>query len=199
MEKKQLKNILNKSIVNVPIAKVKPYWRNARNNTDTIKLIKESVSKYGFNGSILVDKKYVIITGHARYSALVQLGYEEVPCEISDLNEKDTKAYRIIDNKIAEKTNWQTDELMMEIREIGEVEEMQQYFDVDLASWLDVSVGVTVNDVTDNDVAKTIDRNENQFTERVESMQDSMVKITCPECLEDIEINRKQLSVYLNK
>jgi|TARA_R110000822_G_scaffold3883_5_gene16558 hypothetical protein len=197
MEKKKLRNILNKSIVNVPIGKVKPYWRNARNNTDTIKLIKESVTKYGFNGSILVDKAYTIITGHARYSALVQLGYEEVPVEISDLNEKDCKAYRIIDNKIAEKTNWETGELMMEIREIGEIEHMQQFFDVDLDSWLDVSVGVTVNDVTEEDVNKTRHNTDTQFQERVEKMQDSMVKITCPECLEDIEINRKQLEVYL--
>lgn len=193
MEKKLQEKSLNKEIQRVKISKVKPYWRNARNNTETIKLIKESVSKYGFNGTILVDKNYVIITGHARYSALVQLGFEEVPVEISTLNEQHTKEYRILDNKISEKTDWVTEELMMEIREIGNIEHMQKFFNVDLGSWLDVSVGITAEDVTEKDVNRVQENLENQFKGKVEQTLDNMIEITCPHCLETIEVGQKQL------
>ena len=193
MEKKQLKTNLKKEIVNIPIRKIKPYWRNARKNTETIKLIKESVTRFGFNGTILLDKDYTIINGHGRFAALVQLGWEVIPCEISNLNEKDTKALRIIDNKISEKTEWSVDELMMEIREIGEIEQMQKYFNVDLHQWLDVSVGVTVNDVTESDVEKFKGNQETQFTDRVNSNIENMIEITCPHCLETIEVGQKQL------
>ena len=30
------------------VSKIKPYWRNARNNKKTIELIKESVTSFGF-------------------------------------------------------------------------------------------------------------------------------------------------------
>jgi hypothetical protein len=175
MEKKQPKTNLKKEIVNIPIRKIKPYWRNARKNTETIKLIKESVTRFGFNGTILLDKDYTIINGHGRFAALVQLGWEVIPCEISNLNEKDTKALRIIDNKISEKTEWSVDELMMEIREIGEIEQMQKYFNVDLH------------------VEKFKGNQETQFTDRVNSNIENMIEITCPHCLETIEVGQKQL------
>ena len=113
----------------------------------------------------------------------MQLGWEVIPCEISNLNEKDTKALRIIDNKISEKTEWSVDELMMEIREIGEIEQMQKYFNVDLHQWLDVSVGVTVNDVTESDVEKFKGNQETQFTDRVNSNIENMIEIILKQLL----------------
>ena len=46
----------------------------------------------------------VIIAGHTRYKASKKLGLEEAPCIIADdLTEEQIKAYRLADNKVAEK------------------------------------------------------------------------------------------------
>lgn len=116
-----------------------------------------------------------------------------MPVEISTLNEQHTKEYRILDNKISEKTDWVTEDLMMEIREIGNIDHMQQFFNVDLGSWLDTSVGMTADDVTENDVSKVQDNLDNQFKGKVEQTLDNMIEITCPHCLETIEVTQKQL------
>ena len=49
----------------------------------------------------------VIITGHTRYKAAKELGLKEVPCIIAnDLTEEQVKAYRLADNKVSEKSEW---------------------------------------------------------------------------------------------
>tara|TARA_B100001094_G_scaffold332747_1_gene406222 strand:+ start:10000 stop:10584 length:585 start_codon:yes stop_codon:yes gene_type:complete len=172
------------------VSKIKPYWRNARNNKKTIELIKESVTSFGFFGTITVDKNYTIITGHARFNALVELGYKNVPIEmVEHLNDNKVRQYRIADNKISEKTDWVAEDLMVEIKEIGNINEMQKYFDVKLDDWLQidtqrgfnpmypVSTTTTPNDVSNNDVKKV----------------NETINIECPNCNKTIKFGRKEL------
>ena len=109
----------NIELTTIKLVNIKPYWRNARKNKETIELLKKSISEYGFVNPILVDSNNVIIAGHARYSALVQLGYKEAKCIVlSDLSEIEAKRLRIIDNKIPEYTQWDFKDLGIELREI---------------------------------------------------------------------------------
>lgn len=139
----------------------------------------------------------VIITGHARYSALLQMGYKEVPIEVSEMEEKYAKEYRIIDNKIHEATNWRTDELILEVREIGNIDYMQKFFDVDLSNWHKETVGFNVDEVEQEEVDNQVKVFNEQFGDKVDERQELLVKITCPNCLEDMELRRKQIEVYL--
>lgn len=55
------------------IEEIKPYWRNPRKNDDTIEPLKESIKKFGYQSPIIVDANNVIVVGHARFKALLQL------------------------------------------------------------------------------------------------------------------------------
>lgn len=108
------------NIKTVSIKSVKPYWRNPRINDSAVPALKESIEKYGYVQPILVDKDFVIIAGHTRYKALVQLGYTDIDIIVADLDEKKAKEYRIVDNKTNTLAVWDNAALFQEIGEIGE-------------------------------------------------------------------------------
>ena len=61
----------------------------------------------------------VIIAGHTRYKASMELGLNEVPCIIADdLNEEQIKAFRLVDNKVSEKAEWDFNMLGEELAEL---------------------------------------------------------------------------------
>ena len=106
---------VSKQIVMKPISEVRPYVRNPRKNDKTIKLLVDIIPKVGFNVPLVIDKKGIIVKGHARYAAAIQLGMSEIPCVVTDADEEAIKLDRIADNKISEFSEWVTDELLHEI------------------------------------------------------------------------------------
>lgn len=108
---------INKEVINLRIEEIIPYWRNPRLNENTVEKLKESIQDFGYRKKILVDKNNVIIAGHARYKALLQLGFEQVECIRVDLDEKSVKEYRIIDNKCSEFAGWDNEKLEYEMQE----------------------------------------------------------------------------------
>lgn len=104
-------------IANVKTDAIKPYWRNPRNNAETIEGLMRSIEKYGFNVPLVLDKDGIIIAGHARYKAMLQLGKREIPCVYADIDKKKAKEYRIADNKLSELAKWDADLLKTEMRE----------------------------------------------------------------------------------
>lgn len=109
------KILIEDQIVMKKIGEIKPYIRNPRKNDKTVELLCKVIPVVGFNVPILIDSKGVIIKGHARYTAAIRLGMEEVPCVISHADEEAIKADRITDNKISEFSEWVTDELLHEV------------------------------------------------------------------------------------
>ena len=107
-------NVSDKIIMK-PINEVRPYIRNPRKNDKTVKLLVDIIPKVGFNVPIVIDKKGVIVKGHARFSAAIKLGMTEVPCVVTDADEELIKLDRIADNKISEFSEWVNDELLHEI------------------------------------------------------------------------------------
>lgn len=173
------------------LSEVKPYWRNARKNTKTVEAVKKSIQKYGFNQPLVIDKKNVIITGHARYKALTQLGYEEVDCVVVELDEQKAKEYRIADNKTHEMTIWDNDELMLELREIGNNVDMQDYFqNINLNNWLDDSVGFNLDEISQTEYQQKQQEMESKFKDEVRKEK---VNVTCPHCFEDFELDKKDI------
>ena len=106
---------VSKKIVMKPISEVKPYIRNPRKNEKTVKLLVDIIPKVGFNVPLVIDKNGIIVKGHARYAAAIQLGMDSVPCVVTDADEEAIKLDRIADNKISEFSEWVTDELLHEI------------------------------------------------------------------------------------
>ena len=104
-----------KNIVMKKISEVKPYVRNPRKNDKTVQLLVDIIPRVGFNVPIVIDKKSVIVKGHARYAAAIKLGMEEVPCVVTDADEETIKLDRLADNKISEFSEWINEDLIHEV------------------------------------------------------------------------------------
>lgn len=93
-----------------------PYENNPRNNESAVDAVVESIKEFGFKVPIIVDKNNVIIAGHTRYKAAKKLGMKIVPVlKDEDLTPDQVKAFRIMDNKSSEKSNWDYEALLKEM------------------------------------------------------------------------------------
>lgn len=122
------------NIIYKNIDELKPYKFNARNNRKAVKFVANSIKNFGMKVPIVVDTNNVIVCGHTRYEALKQLGTENVPCIVADdLSEKQIKAFRLADNKVAEKASWDFKLLEMEFEELMNDFDMGDFgFDFDV-------------------------------------------------------------------
>lgn len=124
------------NIQQVKIEKVKPYDKNPRKNKAAVDYVANSIKEFGFQQPIVVDKNMVVVAGHTRLKAAKKLKIKEVPVVIADnLTEEQVKAYRLADNKTAEKAEWDFDLLTDELLSLQELDfDMEQFgFDFDFS------------------------------------------------------------------
>lgn len=127
-------------VKSVKLSEIFPYYDNPRDNTNAVEPTKESIKRFGFVKPILVDKAGVIIAGHTRYVAAYQLGMEFVPVVYSDMDDEMAKKYRILDNKLAEKSSFDEDQLLEELRNMEVPIDMQAFFFEDINQMLNFSL-----------------------------------------------------------
>lgn len=109
-------------IINKKIKDLKPYENNPRFNDDAVEYVAKSIKEFGFKVPMVVDKNNVIVAGHTRYKAAMELGLEEVPCIVADdLTEEQIKAFRLADNKVSEKAQWNIELLDEELKDILDI------------------------------------------------------------------------------
>ena len=127
-------------VKSVKLSEIFPYYDNPRDNTNAVEPTKESIKRFGFVKPILVDKAGVIIAGHTRYVAAYQLGMEFVPVVYSDMDDEMAKKYRILDNKLAEKSSFDEDQLLEDLRNMEVPTDMQAFFFEDINQMLNFSL-----------------------------------------------------------
>lgn len=127
-------------VKSVKLSEIFPYYDNPRDNTNAVEPTKESIKRFGFVKPILVDKDGVIIAGHTRYVAAYLLGMEFVPVVYSDMDDEKAKKYRILDNKLAEKSSFDEDQLLEELRNMEVPTDMQAFFFEDINQMLNFSL-----------------------------------------------------------
>lgn len=94
-------------IVEKKVEELQPYENNPRKNERAVQYVKNSIEEFGFKVPIVVDRGGVIVAGHTRYLAALELGMETVPTVVADdLSPEQVKAFRIADNKTSEKSSW---------------------------------------------------------------------------------------------
>ena len=107
---------MENQIVYLSLDEIKPYKRNPRKNKDAVDAVAASIEEYDFNSPIVVDKDNIIINGHTRYQAAKKLGLKKVPViRKTNLTEEQVRAYRLIDNKTSELSQWDKDLLNEEL------------------------------------------------------------------------------------
>ena len=106
-------------IVYKKIDELIPYENNPRFNDDAVEYVAKSIKEFGFKVPIVIDKDGVIVAGHTRYKASIELGLDEVPCIIADdLNEEQVKAFRLADNKVSDYSIWNNVALLEELADL---------------------------------------------------------------------------------
>jgi DNA modification methylase len=103
-----------------PIDKPIPYARNSRKIPErAIDKVAASIKEFGWRQAIVVDKDGVIICGHTRLLAAKKLGLKQVPVHVADnLTPAQVKAYRLMDNRSHEETDWDLELLGPELEEL---------------------------------------------------------------------------------
>ena len=105
-------------IVYLNPAELTPYEGNARKHgPDDIEQIKESIQADGFNDPIGIwGEKNIIVEGHGRQIAALEMGLDRVPCiRLDHLTDKQRREYAIRHNRTAELSAWDWDALEEEL------------------------------------------------------------------------------------
>jgi DNA modification methylase len=115
-----------------PIDKPIPYARNSRKIPErAIDKVAASIKEFGWRQAIVVDKDGVIICGHTRLLAAKKLDLRQVPVHVADnLTTAQVKAYRLMDNRSHEETDWDLDLLGPELEELQALD-----FDLELTGF----------------------------------------------------------------
>ena len=179
-------------ITTLHMDKIKPYYRNARNNDETIPALVRSIERYGFNVPIVVDEKGVIITGHSRYRALLSMGKEDAQVIVKAMTHEKAKEYRLLDNKTQEYSSWERELLEKEILSMEDWEDVREQFD----GKIDEILGMTIDEVPEEEISYVMGTEETvsdelpeEIAEIYEEMEQSEKKhIKCPycDCLVDV-------------
>ena len=115
------------NIIEKNLKDIKQKKKNPRKNDNAVEYVANSIKEFGFQQPIVIDKNGVIVAGHTRYKASKKLGLEKVPCIIADdLTDEQIKAYRLADNKVGEKSEWDIDLLS---------EGLDGIFDIDMSDF----------------------------------------------------------------
>jgi hypothetical protein len=117
-------------VVQLTLDEIVPYWRNPRRITDeAVSQVANSIRDYGYQQPIVVDTSNTIIIGHTRYAALRKLKVEgKIDCiQLTGLSQSKIKELRVLDNRAAEYTSWDFEQLMVELQELDQ-DLMRAYF-----------------------------------------------------------------------
>ena len=156
-----------------------PYAKNPRSITrkaidETKKSILNTAGK--LQRPIVVDKDMVIIVGHTRRLAAIELGLKTVPVHIADyLNDEQIKTYRIADNKTGEFSEWSYELLAIEFEELVELE-----VDLSLTSFDEPLISSLLEPDTpekEKSSGKVSDSEESPFSKKSISFHDEQITI----------------------
>jgi hypothetical protein len=107
-----------------PLNKITPYGRNARKiPPQAIDKVAASIREFGWRQPIVVDAQGVIICDHTRLLAAQKLGLEQAPVHVADnLTPAQARAYRLLDNRSHEETDWDLELLGLEMIELQDLD-----------------------------------------------------------------------------
>lgn len=106
----------------IPIDQLIPYERNNKiHDAEQIKKIAKSIKELWFRAPILIDENNVILAGHGRLAAAKKLKLKEVPViQYTDLTEDQKKKYRLLDNRLADLSEYDLENLKLELQELND-------------------------------------------------------------------------------
>lgn len=143
------------NIIQKNISEIKPYEKNPRKNDEAVEYVMKSIKEFGFKIPVIIDKNNVIVAGHTRYKACEKLGIRQIPCIIvDDLTDEQIKAFRLVDNKASEKSEWDFELLN---------EELSNFLNVNMEDFEFLNIDYSYIDDLVNDDFTNLDINSSVF------------------------------------
>ena len=94
----------------VKISDIENHPNNPKvHNDNQIRIIEKSIKKFGYTNPVILSADGVILAGHARVKAAIQMGQDTIPCIRTKLTGKDADAYLIADNRLTELAQYDRD------------------------------------------------------------------------------------------
>ena len=102
------------------IAELRANPANARTHSaEQIESLKRSMVEFGWTNPVLVDTEGLIIAGHGRVRAALELGYEAAPVMVAHgWTAEQIRAYALADNALALQAGWDAELLKTELSEL---------------------------------------------------------------------------------
>lgn len=112
--------MIEKKLVRMKVADLIPYERNPRKiPQEAVDDVKESFMQCGVIDPIEVDENNVILSGHTRRLAAIDMKLTEVDVlKVTGLTEQQKRKYRLLANKTGERTGWDFELLDWELEEL---------------------------------------------------------------------------------
>lgn len=139
-----------------------PYEGNVKKHPpDQVARIATSISRFGFDVPIVVDRNMVVIKGHGRRLAAIELGLDKVPVFIRhDLTTEEANAARLADNR-AGISDIDSEMLQTELEKFNN-DMLTGIFDSKELSFVQADLGLVNTDAFESDMGALI---ENQRQE----------------------------------
>ena len=179
---------MSQKITSVPIDSITPYDNNPRRiPQDAIDAVARSIELFGWQQPIVVDRENVIVVGHTRRLAALQLGMTSVPVMVTDLSEEKVQEYRLVDNRTGEYSTWDHNALVMELREF-ETDLLEAFFpEIDL----EIQAVSGASGPTDAEL-KWAEEKATRVTQATEESQHT-VEVVCPSCFHTFSVRTSSL------
>lgn len=103
-----------------PVEDLTPWDDNPRLNDEAVGKVRDSIKRFGFAAPIVARKgDGMVIAGHTRLRAAVELGLEKVPVRWMDLDPADARMLALADNKLGEVAAWDDDLLRKVLEDLA--------------------------------------------------------------------------------
>ena len=148
------------------IDRIRPYEGNPRRNEAAVDAVAESIRQFGFRQPIVIDEDGVIVVGHTRWKAARKLGLKTVPVHVAkDLTPQQRRAYRLADNKTAERAEWDVELLPIELGELRD-----SGFDLKLIGF------------SEKELAEYLGQFDTELEDGAAGPEEAGATIRCPKC-----------------
>lgn len=110
------------------LSELRVYENNPRQNEKAVEAVQNSIIKYGYKVPIVIDNDNIIVCGHTRFQALLNLhesrGYSDtIVCILADdLTDEQIREFRIVDNLTAENAEWDITKLKIELEVLNNLD-----------------------------------------------------------------------------